>query len=657
VWRVSRKTLNLGILAHVDAGKTTLTERLLFSSGVIDRPGSVDAGTTMTDSLPLERRRGITIKSAVASFPIGDVDVNLIDTPGHPDFIAEVDRVLSVLDGVVLVVSAVEGVQPQTRILMRSLERLRIPALIFVNKIDRAGARPAGVLDEITRRLTVAVIAMGRVDSAGTRDARFVAAGADEAGFVTGLTELLAERDDRLLAAYLRDGAGVPYGRLRAALAAQTGRAQVHPVFFGSAITGAGVEPLMAGLAELLPASAGDSGGPVSARIFKIERGRSAEKIAFVRMFSGTVHTRDRLRFGAGLADRVTAVAVFERGPCRRRPSVRAGQIAKLWGLAGAKVGDAIGELARADAGGQFPPPTLESAVVPRHPGDRQRLRTALGQLAEQDPLINLRQDDERREIYVSLYGEVHKEVIGSVLAEEHGLAVTFRETTTIYIERPAGAASALEILQSDDHPHSATVGLRIEPGPAGSGIEFRLDADPRLLPLYIYKTKASFIDAMTQYIGHALDRGLHGWQVTDCIVTMNESGYYIGDGPTKRVLPTPRTTAADFRKLTPLVLTKALRQAGTVVCEPMANVRAEVPAARTGALLSCLARLGADVQTPLPHGDLSIVSTTLPSARVRSLQQQLPGLTGGEGVLETGFGGYRPVRGRPPARHPASSR
>src|ERR1700727_2264411 len=180
---MSQKTLNLGILAHVDAGKTTLTERLLYDSGVIDRLRAVDCGTTHTDLLALERRRGITIKSAVASFPIGDVDVNLIDTPGHPDFIAEVDRVLSVLDGVVLVVSAVEGVQPQTRVLMRSLERLRMPALLFVNKIDRAGARPGGVLEEISRRLTAAVIAMGRVEAAGTRDARFVTPGADEAGF------------------------------------------------------------------------------------------------------------------------------------------------------------------------------------------------------------------------------------------------------------------------------------------------------------------------------------------------------------------------------------------------------------------------------------------------------------------------------------------
>ena len=474
-----RKTLNLGILAHVDAGKTTLTERLLFTSGVIDRPGSVDAGTTLTDSLPLERRRGITIKSAVASFPIGDIDANLIDTPGHPDFIAEVDRVLSVLDGVVLVVSAVEGVQPQTRILMRSLERLRMPALLFVNKIDRAGARPGGVVDEIARRLTGAVIAMGRVDAAGTRGARFVAAVPDDAGFTAGLAELLAERDDGLLAAYLRDEAGLPYARLRAALAAQTRRAQVHPVFFGSAITGAGIEQLMGGIAELLPASAGDPDGPVSGSIFKIERGGSGEKVAYVRMFSGTVSVRDRLRFGAGLEGRVTAIAVFDRGSAVRRQSVRAGQIGKLWGLAGTRIADPIGEPARRDAEHQFPPPTLESAVVPCDPGERQRLRAALGQLAEQDPLINLRQDDERQEIYVSLYGEVQKEVIGAVLADDFGLAVTFCETTTIYIERPAGASSALEVLTSDDHPYSATVGLRVEPGPAGSGLEFRLDVQP----------------------------------------------------------------------------------------------------------------------------------------------------------------------------------
>ncbi len=554
---MTRRTLNLGILAHVDAGKTTLTERLLYAAGVIDRLGSVDAGTTLTDSLALERQRGITIKSAVASFPIGEITVNLIDTPGHPDFIAEVDRALSVLDGAVLVISAVEGVQPQTQILMRSLRRLRIPALLFVNKIDRPGARPDQVLREISRRLKLAIVPMARADGLGTPGARVSVPG--DASFRAGLLEVLADHDESLLVAYVNDAAGISGERLRSELAAQTARGLVYPVFVGSAITGAGIEPLMAGIAELLPAVAGDADGPAAGVIFKIERGSGAEKIAYAAMFGGTVRMRDRLSYGAGLDGKVTNLAVFESGSAVRRPSVSAGQIGKFWGLAEARIGDRIGDLARAGARAQFPPPTLESVVVPVDAADKQRLRVALGQIAEQDPLINVRQDDERQEIFVSLYGEVQKEVIASTLADDFGLAVTFRETTMIYVERPARCARALEVLQADAHPYSATVGLRIEPAPAGSGIEFRLDLDPRAIPLYIYKTAGAFSDAMTRYVRHSLETGPHGWQVTDCLVTMHECGYYVGDGPKKQVLATPKTSSADFRKLTPLVLMDAL--------------------------------------------------------------------------------------------------
>ncbi|MFD8818828.1 GTP-binding protein, partial [Streptomyces sp. NPDC059627] len=216
--------LNLGILAHVDAGKTSLTERLLHTAGVIDELGSVDDGSTRTDTLALERQRGITIKSAVVSFPLDGVTVNLIDTPGHPDFIAEVERVLGVLDGAVLVVSAVEGVQAQTRVLMRTLRRLRIPTLVFVNKIDRRGARDDAVLAQLARRLAVPVVPMGRATALGTRDARFLP------GLGPAALDALADRDDALLAAYL-DG-GVPDARLRAALAEQTRRTLVHPVYF-----------------------------------------------------------------------------------------------------------------------------------------------------------------------------------------------------------------------------------------------------------------------------------------------------------------------------------------------------------------------------------------------------------------------------------------
>src|SRR3990170_4978205 len=222
-------TLNLGIVAHVDAGKTTLTEQLLFTAGAIDHVGSVDAGTTQTDSMELERERGITIRSAVASFRVGDLSVNLVDTPGHPDFIAEVERVLGVLDGAVLVVSAVEGVQAQTGVLMRVLQRLRIPTLVFVNKIDRAGAAPDAVVERLRERLApeTAVVAMGWASCLGTRDAVSATYDGTDSAFTDQLADVLTRRDEAMLADWVRDGA-VDYGRLRSALATQTRTAWVY---------------------------------------------------------------------------------------------------------------------------------------------------------------------------------------------------------------------------------------------------------------------------------------------------------------------------------------------------------------------------------------------------------------------------------------------
>ena len=204
-------TLNLGIVAHVDAGKTSLTERLLFAAGVIDDVGRVDDGNTQTDTMALERQRGITIKSAVVSFAVGGRTVNLIDTPGHPDFIAEVERTLAVLDGAVLVISAVEGVQAQTRVLMRALRRLGLPTLIFVNKIDRAGARDEQVAAEIREKLTPEIVSMGSVRGLGTRRAVFSPYGAGDAAFATRLADVLADHDDGFLAAYLDDETAVSY--------------------------------------------------------------------------------------------------------------------------------------------------------------------------------------------------------------------------------------------------------------------------------------------------------------------------------------------------------------------------------------------------------------------------------------------------------------
>src|SRR5215472_10496491 len=453
------RTLNLGILAHVDAGKTSLTERLLHAAGVIDEIGSVDKGSTQTDSLALEQQRGITIKSAVVSFVISGVTVNLIDTPGHPDFIAEVERVLGVLDGTVMVISAVEGVQAQARVLMRALRRLRIPTLIFVNKTDRAGAHPDRVLADIAERLTPAVLAMGSVSGVGTRGCKFRPYGADDQAFMARLAEALAEHDEALLAAYVQDEAALPYRRLRRELARQARRCLVHPVFYGSAITGAGVTELTAGITGLLPAARGDAAGPVSGTVFKVERGPAGEKIAYVRMFSGALRVGDPLPSGrnggppppgrnGGPLDRegerkITAISVFECGPAGPAEQVRAGQIGKLWGLRDIQIGDTLGEPPPGRIQHRFAPPALETVVAPRRPADRGALHAALTQLAEQDPLIGLRRDDARTELLVSLYGEVQKEVIQATLAAEYGIEATFSASTTICIERPAGSGAA----------------------------------------------------------------------------------------------------------------------------------------------------------------------------------------------------------------------
>ena len=638
-------TRNLGILAHVDAGKTTLTERLLFAAGVIDEVGSVDDGSTQTDTLALERQRGITIKAAVVSFVVGDGTVNLIDTPGHPDFIAEVERVLSVLDGAVLVISAVEGVQAQTRVLLRTLRRLGIPTLLFVNKIDRVGAQDAGTVAAIAAKLTPAVVAMGSVQGLGTRDPGFTPYGAADAGFTARLAELLADHDDALLAAAVDDQATVPYRRLRRALAAQVGRGLVHPVYFGSAITGAGVADLTAAVAELLPAAGGDPDGPCSGTVFKVERGPAGEKVAYVRMFSGTVRVRDRVRFGDGNQAKVTAIAVFDRGSSARRASVAAGRIAKLWGLGEVKVGDAIGGSPATSARRWFAPPTLETVVLPRRPADKGALHTALAQLAEQDPLINLRQDDTRQELFVSLYGEVQKEVIQATLAGDYGIEVAFRATTTICIERPLGSGAAVEHIGKEPNPFLATVGLRVDPAPAGTGVAFRLEVELGSMPF-------SFFKAVEETVHETLGQGLCGWQVTDCTVTMTHSGYWARQSHAHATFDkSMSSTAGDFRNLTPLVLMAALARAGTRVHEPLHRFRLELPADTIGAVLPVLGRLRAVPRTTTVQGSSGVVEGEVPAARVHELEQQLPGPTRGEGVLESGFDRYQPVRGPAPTR------
>ena len=434
------RTLNLGILAHVDAGKTTLTERLLFTAGAIDHVGSVDAGTTQTDSLELERERGITIRSAVASFLVGDLAVNLVDTPGHPDFIAEVERVLGVLDGAVLVVSAVEGVQPQTPLLFRALQRLRVPTLIFVNKIDRAGADDRRVVEAMARRLSPAVVPMETVRDAGRRrrpSGRSRRRRSPSDGARRGRSPSTTRRSSGPTSA---TSASLSDHDCASSSPRRPGAALVHPVFFGSAAHGhrrrraarrrrraPAAARRRSGCARLRPRLQDRAHGLGRARRLRPPVRRHAPRRASAWRSAGE-GTRRRPR------------SASSPRPARRvATSSRPGRWQRSGGSArsGSATRSASRRPARS-ATARFPRPALEAVVVRPEPEQQGSLRAALSQLAEQDPLIDVRQDDARHEISVSLYGEVQKEVIQATLERDYGIGADFRETTIVCIERPA---------------------------------------------------------------------------------------------------------------------------------------------------------------------------------------------------------------------------
>jgi ribosomal protection tetracycline resistance protein len=456
----------------------------------------------------------------------------------------------------------------------------------------------------------------------------------------------LAEHDERLLTAYVEGGERTP-DQLLADIADQTRRAVLHPVFAGSAVTGAGVPELMAGIGSLLPTAPCDQVGEASGRVFKVERGAAGEKVAYVRMFTGSVRTRQRLDLAGGRVGKVSGLQVFEDGRWVRADAIGPGRIGRLHGLTGVRVGDGFGD-ALTEEEHHFAPPTLEASVEAVDPALRPALRVALAQLADQDPLIAARTDEDGRPT-VSLYGRVQQEVLGATLVEEHGIEVEFSDASVIHVERLRRSGQAVIRLNTDENPYQATIGLRLDPGPPGSGLVFGTDVAARDMPLYLFKSVEAFAASIEKHVRRELARGRYGWEVTDCVVTMVEASYSVADGPPSKRGPT--STSYDYRKVTPLVARRALDRALTRVCEPVLRVLLEVPTDDAAAVQRIVTRWGAELLTQTGGGELTQLEVRLVGARLHELQRQLPDLTGGEGVLESRFDGYQPVRGRPPAR------
>ncbi|MFI6736528.1 GTP-binding protein [Nonomuraea sp. NPDC050451] len=531
-------------------------------------------------------------------------------------------RALGVLDGAVLVLSAVEGVQPHTRVLMKTLRKLRLPTLIFVNKIDRTGARERELLADMRRRLSPYCVALNTVRYLGSKAAVTAGVASPEAA-----AEVLAERDDGLLE-LLVEGKTPDSGQVRAALARQCAAGEAHPVLFGSALTGQGVGELLDAV-HLLPAvtqPAGDPGEGARATVFAIERAPSGEKAAYLRVRAGALRAREHLAFHRGRHSydgRLTALAVA--GSPERRQAV-AGDIVKVWGVPEIRVGDHLGEPGPAHQA-HFTPPSLETVVRPRVPGQEPRLHAALLTLAEQDPLIATR-TLAGGETSVLLYGEVQKEVIGETLARDFGVESLFEPSRPVYFERPSGAAEVVEEIQRQGrNEFMATVGLRVEPGPKGSGVGYRLEVDLGSLPLAYHR-------AIEESVRQALGEGPHGWPVTDVLVTVTRTGY-----------APPITVAADFRGRAPIVLMRALRLAGTTVYEPCHRFELEVPLETFSAVTARLAALGGELHDTARRGDTWVLEGEIPAAAVHEFERRLPGLSHGEGVWWSAPAGDRPAR------------
>ena len=342
-------TINIGIVAHVDSGKTSLTERILYETHVIDEIGRVDKGTTQTDSLDLEKRRGITIKASVVSFFVNNLKINLIDTPGHADFLAEVERSLSVLDGAVLLISAVEGIQAQTRILLSILRKLRIPTIIFINKIDRSGAQADELLKRVKEKLTEHIIPLYRPRTHWDK---------------------------------------------------------------------AGVKELLAELGRYFPSHTSLEGASLSGVVFKLEKEATGEKIAYVRVFAGSVRVRTSLNLRRRkhngeseiFTGKIQKLHMFCAGKTVQAQQVGAGEFCKVWGLKEVKIGDVVGEWSEHIKTLHFATPRYETRIEAAHREQDHRLYQVLLELAEQDPLIYVLKDNVHQATYLRIFGEVQKE-------------------------------------------------------------------------------------------------------------------------------------------------------------------------------------------------------------------------------------------------------
>jgi elongation factor G len=653
---------NIGIIAHIDAGKTTTSERMLFYSGRVHRMGEVHDGNTVMDWMIQEKERGITITSAATTFYWRDHQVNLIDTPGHVDFTVEVERSLRVLDGAVGVFCGVGGVQPQSETVWQQADRYHVPRLVFINKLDRVGADFDSVVDQINRRLgSIAIpvqIPWGREDQFrgvidllemrgilfdDTRPADALryepipqefAVAAERAR--ASLIEQLSEKDEQVLAAYV-ENPDVPAAVLRDGLRRQTLTNQVVPVLCGSSLRNKGIQPLLDAVVDYLPAPLdacavsghhpktdeiitreADDFGPMSALAFKLQNDPFIGRLVFVRVYSGQIKKgqniyNPRLR----KRERITRLVLLHADHRDDIDTLYAGEIGAVVGLKEVTTGDTLCvenqpiELERI----RFPEPVISMAIEPRSQADRDKLLEALSALAMEDPTCVIARDAETGQTLISGMGELHLEILRDRLLREFKVQantgkpmVAYRETVTLPSE--AEHVFDREIAGSVQF---ARITIAVEPRTRGQGnaIEFEVSTE---------KVPGAFRDAIRQGLGDGLATGA----LANCALTDVRVQVLSG------ACDEATSTDVAFRTAAVLALREALSRAGVVLLEPIMKLEIITPSEYMGDVLGDLSARRGRVREMTTRGMVQVIAADVPLAELFGYSTAIRSLTKG---------------------------
>lgn len=603
----------IGLVAHVDAGKTTLAEALLYRAGAIRRQGRVDKGDAHLDTDAMERERGITIFSKQTSLDWAGAHVMLLDTPGHVDFSAEAERTLQALDYAVLIVGANDGVEGHTETLWSLLARYNVPTFVFVNKLDLAADGLGPVMDEMHRRLSPSV-----VDGDALSALVASAGGAGEGA--AALLEDVAATDEDALDEYLESGS----------LSAETIRRlivqrKVFPCFAGSALRMEGIEEFLDGVVALVQEKTWPD--EFAARVYRVSRGAHGERLAWVKVTGGVLRAKEQLSGfdrGATWNEKVDQVRIYDADSFEVAREVPAGRVCAVTGLSQVLPGSALGAEARLAEPALVP---VLSYSVGAAGADATTLVQALRELADEDPLLGVAWHEQLQEVHVQLMGEVQREVVARQLLDRFGLEVTFGAGGILYRETvtaPVRGAGHFEPLR-----HYAEVQLLVEPAERGAGVE----AGARALEDDLDRNWQRLI------LTHVLEREhpgvLTGAPLTDVRITLLGGRAHL-----------KHTEGGDFRQATYRAIRQALmtarEQGACQLLEPWYRFRLGVPADKVGRALADLQRMGADFDAPVAEGDRAEIAGSAPASEIGSYALEVSAYSGGRGRLFLEYAGYR---------------